>query len=205
MAHHRRGDPAARRILNLDDKSIIMKIIPTTLPDILIIEPQVFQDERGFFMETYNSRKFAELGITAEFVQDNHSRSQQGILRGLHYQIQQTQGKLVRVTLGEVYDVVVDIRRSSPTFGQTEAIRLSAENKLMLWVPPGFAHGFYTLSPWAEFFYKVTDYYAPQWERTILWNDPQLGINWPLVGGQPPILSAKDRIGKPLADAETFA
>ncbi|MFN8596405.1 MAG: dTDP-4-dehydrorhamnose 3,5-epimerase [Anaerolineae bacterium] len=181
-----------------------MKIIPTTIPDVLIIEPQVFQDERGFFMETYNSRKLAEFGITAEFVQDNHSRSQQGILRGLHYQIQQTQGKLVRVTLGEVYDVVVDIRRSSPTFGQTEAIRLSAENKLLLWVPPGFAHGFYTLSPWAEFLYKVTDYYAPQWERTILWNDPQLGISWPLVDGQSPILSAKDRVGKRLIDAETF-
>lgn len=204
MAHDRRCDPAARRILNLDGKSIIMKIIPTTIPAVLIIEPQVFQDERGFFMETYNSRKLDEFGITAEFVQDNHSRSQQGILRGLHYQIQQTQGKLVRVTLGEVYDVVVDIRRSSPTFGQTEAIRLSAENKLLLWVPPGFAHGFYTLSPWAEFLYKVTDYYAPQWERTILWNDPQLGISWPLVDGQPPILSAKDRVGKRLIDAETF-
>lgn len=182
-----------------------MKTIPTNLPDVLVIQPQVFEDARGFFMETYNLRKLADLGITGEFVQDNHSRSQQGILRGLHYQIQHTQGKLVRVLHGEVYDVVVDLRRSSPTFGQHEAIRLSADNKLMLWVPPGFAHGFYTLSPWAEFFYKVTDYYAPQWERTLLWNDPQLGIQWPLVDGQAPLLSAKDAVGLPLSQAELFA
>lgn len=182
-----------------------MKTIPTNLPDVLVIQPQVFEDARGFFMETYNLRKLADLGITGEFVQDNHSRSQQGILRGLHYQIQHTQGKLVRVLQGEVYDVVVDLRRSSPTFGQHEAIRLSADNKLMLWVPPGFAHGFYTLSPWAEFFYKVTDYYAPQWERTLLWNDPQLGIQWPLIDGQPPSLSAKDAVGLPLSQAELFA
>jgi dTDP-4-dehydrorhamnose 3,5-epimerase len=181
-----------------------MKTIPTNLPDVLIIQPQVFEDARGFFMETYHQRKLAELGITADFVQDNHSRSQQGILRGLHYQIQHTQGKLVRVTLGEVYDVVVDLRRSSPTFGQSMSIRLSAENKLMLWVPPGFAHGFYTLSPWAEFLYKVTDYYAPQWERTLLWNDPQLGIDWPLIDGLSPLLSAKDAIGNLLIDAEVF-
>ncbi|MBP7689478.1 MAG: dTDP-4-dehydrorhamnose 3,5-epimerase, partial [Thermoflexales bacterium] len=126
-------------------------------------------------------------------------------LRGLHYQIQHTQGKLVRVLLGEVYDIAVDLRRSSPTFGQSVAVRLSAENKLMLWIPPGFAHGFYTLSPWVEFFYKVTDYYAPQWERTLLWNDPQLGIDWPLVDGQPPLLSAKDAVGQLLSDAEVFA
>ncbi len=182
-----------------------MKIIPTNIPEVLIIQPQVFEDARGFFMETYHQRKLADLGIHADFVQDNHSRSQQGILRGLHYQIQHTQGKLVRVLLGEVYDVVVDLRRSSPTFGQSEAIRLSADNKLMLWVPPGFAHGFYTLSPWAEFLYKVTDYYAPQWERTLLWNDPQLGIDWPLVDGQPPLLSAKDAVGQLLSDAEVFA
>ena len=182
-----------------------MKIIPTNLPEVLIVQPQVFEDARGFFMETFNQRKLAELGIVGDFVQDNHSRSQQGILRGLHYQIQHTQGKLVRVLLGEVYDVVVDLRRSSPTFGQSEAIRLSADNKLMLWVPPGFAHGFYTLSPWAEFLYKVTDYYAPQWERTLLWNDPQLGIDWPLVDGQPPLLSAKDAVGQLLSDAEVFA
>jgi len=181
-----------------------MKIIPTNIPEVLIVQPQVFEDARGFFMETFHQRKLADLGIAGEFVQDNHSRSQQGILRGLHYQIQHTQGKLVRVLLGEVYDVVVDLRRSSPTFGQSEAIRLSADNKLMLWVPPGFAHGFYTLSPWAEFFYKVTDYYAPQWERTLLWNDPQLGIDWPLVDGQPPILSAKDAVGKLLSESELF-
>ena len=182
-----------------------MKIIPTNLPEVLIVQPQVFEDARGFFMETFNQRKLAELGIVGDFVQDNHSRSQQGILRGLHYQIQHTQGKLVRVLLGEVYDVVVDLRRSSPTFGQSEAIRLSADNKLMLWVPPGFAHGFYTVSSWAEFFYKVTDYYAPQWERTLLWNDPQLGIDWPLVDGQPPLLSAKDAVGQLLSNAEVFA
>ena len=180
-----------------------MKTIPTNLPEVLIIQPQVFEDARGFFMETFNQRKLAELGIVGDFVQDNHSRSQQGILRGLHYQIQHTQGKLVRVLLGEVYDVVVDLRRSSPTFGQSEAIRLSADNKLMLWVPPGFAHGFYTVSPWAEFFYKVTDYYAPQWERTLLWNDPQLGITWPTVGE--PILAAKDMAGTPFAEADTYA
>jgi dTDP-4-dehydrorhamnose 3,5-epimerase len=181
-----------------------MKTIPTNLPGVLIIQPQVHEDARGFFMETYHQRKLAELGITADFVQDNHSRSQQGILRGLHYQIQHTQGKLVRVLMGEVYDVAVDLRRSSPTFGQSMSVRLSAENKLMLWVPPGFAHGFYTVSPWAEFLYKVTDYYAPQWERTLLWNDPHLGIDWPLVDGRPPLLSAKDAIGKPLIDAEVF-
>jgi dTDP-4-dehydrorhamnose 3,5-epimerase len=181
-----------------------MKTIPTNLPDVLIIQLQVFEDARGFFMETYHQRKLAELGITAEFVQDNHSRSQRGILRGLHYQIRHTQGKLVRVTLGEVDDVAVDLRRSSPTFGQSMSVRLSAENRLMLWVPPGFAHGFYTLSPWAEVLYKVTDYYAPEWERTLLWNDPQLGIDWPLVDGQPPLLSAKDAAGLPLGEAEVF-
>jgi dTDP-4-dehydrorhamnose 3,5-epimerase len=137
-------------------------------------------------------------------VQDNHSRSQRGILRGLHYQIRHTQGKLVRVTLGEVDDVAVDLRRSSPTFGQSMSVRLSAENRLMLWVPPGFAHGFYTLSPWAEVLYKVTDYYAPEWERTLLWNDPQLGIGWPRVEGPPPLLSAKDAAGLPLGEAEVF-
>lgn len=199
MENHRRGRQTHRRFL------ITMKIIPTNLPDVLVVQPQVFEDARGFFMETYNLRKLADLGITGDFVQDNHSRSQQGILRGLHYQIQHTQGKLVRVLQGEVYDVVVDLRRSSPTFGQHEAIHLSADNKLMLWVPPGFAHGFYTLSPWAEFFYKVTDYYAPQWERTLLWNDPQLGIHWPLVDGQEPLLSAKDAVGLPLSQAELFA
>ncbi|MBI5567052.1 MAG: dTDP-4-dehydrorhamnose 3,5-epimerase [Chloroflexi bacterium] len=182
-----------------------MKTIPTNIPDVLIVQPQVFEDARGFFMETYHQRKLADLGVTAEFVQDNHSRSQQGTLRGLHYQIRQTQGKLVRVTAGEVYDVAVDLRRSSPTFGQWTGARLSADNKCMMWVPPGFAHGFYVLSPWAEFLYKVTDYYAAEWERSLLWNDPQLGIDWPLIDGQPPLLSAKDGVGQRLIDAEVFA
>lgn len=181
-----------------------MKIIPTTIPDVLIIEPQVFKDERGFFMETYHQHKLAALGITATFVQDNHSGSQQGILRGLHYQLRQSQGKLVRVTVGEIFDVAVDLRRRSPTFGQWTAARLSADNRLMMWVPPGFAHGFYTISQWAELLYKVTDFYAPEWDRTLLWNDPQIGIDWPLVDGRPPLLSAKDVIGKPLAEADVF-
>jgi dTDP-4-dehydrorhamnose 3,5-epimerase len=181
-----------------------MKIIPTNLPDVHILQPQVFQDDRGFFMETYHQRKLEALGISAVFVQDNHSASQQGILRGLHYQIRQAQGKLVRVIAGEVFDVAVDLRRHSPTFGQWTSLRLSADNKLMLWVPPGFAHGFYTLSPCAEFLYKVTDYYAPDWDRTLLWNDPQLGIDWPLVDGQPPLLSTKDALGRRLIDAEVF-
>ncbi|HZY41060.1 MAG TPA: dTDP-4-dehydrorhamnose 3,5-epimerase [Anaerolineae bacterium] len=181
-----------------------MKIIPTNLPDVLILQPQVFQDDRGFFMETYHQRKLEALGISAAFVQDNHSASQQGSLRGLHYQIQQTQGKLVRVIAGEVFDVAVDLRRRSPTFGQWTGLRLSAGNKLMLWVPPGFAHGFYTLSLRAEFLYKVTDYYAPDWDRTLLWNDPQLGIDWPLIDGQPPLLSPKDAIGRRLTNAEVF-
>jgi dTDP-4-dehydrorhamnose 3,5-epimerase len=181
-----------------------MKIISTNLPDVHLLQPQVFQDDRGFFMETYHQRKLEALGISAVFVQDNHSASQQGSLRGLHYQLQQTQGKLVRVIAGEVFDVAVDLRRRSPTFGQWTGLRLSADNKRMVWVPPGFAHGFYTLSPRAEFLYKVTDYYAPDWDRTLLWNDPQVGIDWPLVDGQPPLLSPKDAAGKRLTDAEVF-
>jgi dTDP-4-dehydrorhamnose 3,5-epimerase len=147
---------------------------------------------------------FAESGIQASFVQDNHSGSQQGILRGLHYQICQAQGKLVRVIAGSVYDVVVDLRRNSPTFGQWMGTELSAENKRQLWIPAGYAHGFYVTSTWAEFTYKVTDYYAPQYERSLLWNDPQLGIEWPLVDGQPPLLSTKDANGKPLSEAEVY-
>jgi dTDP-4-dehydrorhamnose 3,5-epimerase len=181
-----------------------MKIIPTCLPEVILIEPQVFGDERGFFMETYQAQKFAEAGLPTTFVQDNHSRSRQGTLRGLHYQIRQTQGKLMRVTIGEVFDVAVDIRRSSPTFGQWVGTVLSAQNKQQLWVPPGFAHGFYVSSEWAEVLYKTTDFYAPEWERTILWNDPDLGIVWPLNGGLPPVLSAKDTQGKPLREAEVF-
>ncbi len=181
-----------------------MKIIQTNLPDVVLIEPQVFGDARGFFMETYHLRKLETLGVTGVFVQDNHSGSQQGTLRGLHYQIRQAQGKLVRIVAGEVFDVAVDLRRHSPTFGQWAGARLSAENKLMMWIPPGFAHGFYVLSPWAELVYKVTDYYAPEWDRTLAWNDPQININWPLVMGRLPTLSPKDALGKRLSEAEVF-
>jgi dTDP-4-dehydrorhamnose 3,5-epimerase len=181
-----------------------MKFIPTIIPDVIVIEPRVYGDARGFFMETYQAQEFAAAGIQANFVQDNHSGSPKGILRGLHYQICHAQAKLVRVIAGEVFDVVVDLRRSSPTFGKWVGTVLSAENKWQLWVPEGFAHGFYVLSDWAEFTYKVTDFYAPQWERTLLWNDAQIAIEWPLLEGQPPILSAKDAIGKSLKDAELF-
>ncbi len=181
-----------------------MNFIPTTIPDVIVIEPRVFGDARGFFMETYQAELFAKVGIPTNFVQDNHSGSQRGILRGLHYQICHAQGKLVRVVAGEVYDVVVDIRRSSPHFGKWVGTFLSAENKKMMWIPPGFAHGFYVASEWAEFTYKVTDFYAPEWERTLLWNDPQLAIDWPLANGQLPILSSKDGNGKLLKDAELF-
>lgn len=181
-----------------------MEFIKTSLPDVVLIKPRVFGDARGFFMETYQQKIFAEVGIQAEFVQDNHSGSQKGILRGLHYQIQQTQGKLVRAVVGEVFDVAVDIRRNSPTFGKWVGVVLSAENKNMLWVPPGFAHGFFVLSDWAEFVYKATDFYAPQWERTILWNDPEIGVAWPLADGQTPVLSAKDTVGKSFKEADLF-
>ena len=181
-----------------------MQFLPTTIPDIFLIEPQVFSDERGFFMETYQAQRFAASGITANFVQDNHSGSKQGTLRGLHYQIQQPQAKLIRVISGEVFDVAVDIRRSSPTFGQWVGFNLSAQNKRLAWIPIGFAHGVYVLSEWAELLYKATDFYAPQWERTIQWNDPMIGIQWPLLDGQFPTLSAKDRQGCPLSQAELF-
>jgi dTDP-4-dehydrorhamnose 3,5-epimerase len=181
-----------------------MKTIPTEIPDVLILESQVFYDARGFFMETYHARKLAQLGIAAQFVQDNHSRSQRGTLRGLHYQIRQTQGKLLRVVNGEIFDVAVDLRRHSATFGQWTGAILSAENKRQLWVPPGFAHGIYVLSETADLLYKVTDYYAPEWERTVIWNDPQINIAWPLAAGQPPILSARDAQGQPFAQAEVF-
>ncbi len=181
-----------------------MNVIPTTIPDVLIIEPKVFGDERGFFFESFNRRQFAELiGRNVDFVQDNHSRSAKNVLRGLHYQIQQPQGKLVRVVQGTVFDVAVDIRRSSPTFGQYAAVELSAENKRMLWVPEGFAHGFVVLSDTAEFLYKTTDYWAPEFERSIAWNDPAIGIQWPIQGE--PSLSAKDQQAKALAEAEHFA
>jgi dTDP-4-dehydrorhamnose 3,5-epimerase len=181
-----------------------MKFLPTEIPEVLIVEPAVFGDERGFFMETYREERFAQLGIQARFVQDNHSGSRQGVLRGLHYQIVQPQGKLVRVVAGEVFDVAVDIRRNSPTFARWVGVCLSAQNRRQIWVPPGFAHGVYVLSEWAELFYKTSDYYSPQGERTLLWNDPAIGIDWPLLHGQPPALSPKDLQGLPLDQAELF-
>ena len=182
-----------------------MNVIATALPEVLILEPQVFGDERGFFYESFNARRFGEAtGVTRDFVQDNHSRSARGVLRGLHYQLQQAQGKLVRVSAGEVYDVAVDVRRSSPNFGKWVGVHLSAENKRQLWVPEGFAHGFLVLSEYAEFLYKTTDYYAPAHERCIRWDDQQLAIDWPLEGLTPQ-LSAKDQQGLSLTDAETFA
>lgn len=181
-----------------------MQIIRTAIPDVIIIEPKVFGDDRGFFYESFNERKFSELtGIDLAFVQDNHSKSARGVLRGLHYQLQQTQGKLVRVVAGAVFDVAVDIRKSSSTFGQWVGVELTADNCRQLWVPPGFAHGFVTLSEHAQFLYKTTDYWAPDYERSILWNDPAIGIDWQFDGQ--PTLSAKDQAGKPLADAEVFA
>ncbi|MCX7143881.1 MAG: dTDP-4-dehydrorhamnose 3,5-epimerase [Proteobacteria bacterium] len=180
-----------------------MKITPTAIADVLIVEPKVFADERGFFFESFNERAFAQAtGIQAKFVQDNHSHSVKNTLRGLHYQVRQAQGKLVRAVAGEVFDVVVDLRRGSPTFGQWVGNHLSAENKKMMWIPPGLAHGFAVLSEYADFLYKTTDYWAPEHERTILWNDPDLAIAWPLDGE--PILAAKDRAGKRLSEAEVF-
>ncbi len=181
-----------------------MKVIKTDIPDVLIIEPKVFGDERGFFYESFNAAAFeAATGLKRSFVQDNHSKSQRGVLRGLHYQIQQPQGKLVRVVAGEVFDVAVDLRRSSATFGRWVGTHLSAQNQRQLWVPEGFAHGFVVLSESAEFLYKTTDYYAPEHERSLLWNDPQIGIEWPFQ--ELPQLSQKDIAGKILSEAELFA
>jgi len=181
-----------------------MNVIPTTLPGVLILEPKVFGDDRGFFYESYNERRFAELtGAQTAFVQDNHSKSARGVLRGLHYQIRQTQGKLVRVVAGEVFDVAVDLRRASATFGRWTGVVLSAENRRQLWVPAGFAHGFVVTSESAEFLYKTTDYWAPEHERAVRWDDPAIGIDWPLAGA--PVLSAKDAAAPLLADAEVFA
>jgi dTDP-4-dehydrorhamnose 3,5-epimerase len=181
-----------------------MQIQKTDIPDVMIIEPKVFGDDRGFFFESFNERRFAELtGTSPHFVQDNHSRSARNVLRGLHYQIRQPQGKLVRVTSGEVFDVAVDMRRSSPTFGRWVGVTLSAENKRQLWIPEGFAHGFVVTSESAEFLYKTTDYWAPEYERSVRWDDPAIGIRWPLQGA--PLLSAKDQTGVSLAEAETFA
>ncbi len=179
-----------------------MNVVRTAIPDVVVIEPKVFGDARGFFLESWNARAFAIAGIRADFVQDNHSRSTRNVLRGLHYQVLQPQGKLVRVVLGEVYDVAVDLRRSSRTFGRWIGERLSAENKRMVWIPAGFAHGYLVLSDYAEVLYKATDYYAPEHERSIAWDDPDLAIDWPLTAA--PVLSAKDAAGVRLRDAEAY-
>jgi len=181
-----------------------MNVIATAIPDVLVVEPKVFGDDRGFFFESFNARDFERAtGLQRNFVQDNHSRSVKNVLRGLHYQIKQPQGKLVRVVLGEVFDVAVDLRKSSETFGRWVGVRLSAENKKQLWIPEGFAHGFMVISEVAEFLYKATDYYAPEHERSLLWSDPRVAVDWPLEGVQP-LLSPKDTTGRELADCEVF-
>ena len=180
-----------------------MRVTPLALPEVLLVEPRVFGDDRGFFYESFNERTFAEAGIRATFVQDNHSRSRHNVLRGLHYQIEHAQGKLVRAVAGEVFDVAVDLRRASPTFGRSVGVVLSATNKRMLWVPPGFAHGFLVVSDEADFLYKTTDFWYPEHERTLLWNDEALAIAWPLDGA--PNLAPKDAVGRPLANADTYA
>jgi dTDP-4-dehydrorhamnose 3,5-epimerase len=195
--------PIDRLIIGVEDQRK-MKITPTRIKDVLLIEPIVHGDARGFFIETYHQQKFSEQGMTADFVQDNHSGSSKVTLRGLHYQIRQAQGKLVRVAIGEIFDVAVDIRKSSPTFGQWVGEILSAENKRQLWVPEGFAHGFYVISEWAEVLYKATDFYAREWERAIRWDDPQIGIVWPLVGEVVPQLSERDSQAGYLNNAELF-
>ena len=181
-----------------------MKFTRTEIPDVILVEPDVFGDNRGFFMETWHAGKFAAGGIAADFVQDNHSRSGQGILRGLHYQVKKPQGKLVRVLSGEVFDVAVDLRRNSATFGQWIGMYLSDENKRMLWVPPGFAHGFYVISRQADFFYKCTEFYAPEYERTIRWDDPDIAIDWPLIDKKAPVLAPKDEAAVAFKDAEYY-
>ena len=182
-----------------------MQLTPLTIPDVVVIEPKVFQDDRGFFLETFQAEKYRAAGISVPLVQDNLSGSRGGVLRGLHYQMRQPQGKLVSAIVGEVFDVAVDLRRSSPTFGRWVGVTLSSQNHRQIWVPPGFAHGFYVLSEWAEITYKVTDFYDPQGERTLIWNDPQVGIHWPLPDDQKPILSPKDAQGLPLSGADLFA
>jgi len=181
-----------------------VKVTPASLPDIKIIEPRLFGDDRGFFMESWNARAFAEAGLALSFVQDNHSRSARNVLRGLHYQVRQPQGKLIRAVRGRAFDVAVDVRRGSPTFGRWAGVELSDANRLMVWIPPGFAHGFLALEDGTELLYKCTDFYAPEDERTLLWSDPALGIDWPLAGARP-TLSAKDEAGLPLAEAEVAA
>ncbi len=182
-----------------------MRFMPTAIPDVVVVEPDVFGDARGFFLETWHEAKFREGGIDAEFVQDNHSRSRQGILRGLHYQIERPQGKLVRVVTGRVFDVAVDLRRSSPSFGRWFGEELSEDNHRMLWVPPGFAHGFYVLSESADFVYKCTEFYAPEHERCIRWDDPEVGVDWPIPTHAAPLVSAKDADGVAFSEAECFA
>ena len=181
-----------------------MKVSASAIPEVLLLEPDVFRDGRGFFFESWNKERLSEAGLEADFVQDNHSRSVRGTLRGLHYQIQNPQGKLVQVVRGAVFDVAVDLRRSSPSFGKWVSFELSEENHRILWIPPGFAHGFYVLSPEADFLYKCTDYYHPESERTIAWDDPDLAIDWPLPLGERPLVSAKDRHGSAFASAETY-
>lgn len=182
-----------------------MEFVPTRLPEVVLIKPKVFGDSRGYFLESWQQKKFADAGIEANFVQDNHSHSSQWILRGMHYQIRQTQGKLVRVTRGAVYDVAIDIRRSSPRFGQWVGVELNDTNHHMLWVPPGFAHGFVALTDQVDFLYKCTDLYAPQYERTIRWDDPAVGIEWPLPAGVTPLLAARDAQAGGIQDVEVFA
>jgi dTDP-4-dehydrorhamnose 3,5-epimerase len=182
-----------------------MRFTKLAIPDVVLVESPVLEDGRGFFLESYHKQQFLAAGLKDEFVQDNHSRSRQGSLRGLHYQIRQPQGKLVRVVVGEAYDVAVDLRRRSPTFGRWLGVHLSSDTKSQVWIPPGFAHGFYVLSDWAEVLYKTTDYYAPEWERTLVWNDPTLQIGWPLLAAQPtPLLSEKDAAGRLFLEAETY-
>jgi len=181
-----------------------MRFSRLQIPDVIQIEPHIFADERGFFLESYHRQQFQAAGLPTDFVQDNHSGSHKGTLRGLHYQIRQPQGKLVRLVVGEVFDVAVDLRRGSPTLGRWVGARLSAERKDQLWIPPGFAHGFLVLSEWAEVLYKATDYYAPQWERSLLWNDATVGVEWPLADGELPVLSEKDRRGVRLREAELY-
>jgi len=181
-----------------------MIFLPTSIPDVILIKPKVFSDERGFFLETYVKNKFSISGIDQDFVQDNHSGSRRNVLRGLHYQIQHAQGKLIRVVSGEIFDVAVDLRRNSPSFGKWVGVSLSAINNQLLWIPAGFAHGFYTLSDWAEVLYKATDYYSPEHERTLFWNDPEIAVSWPIPSGISPDLSAKDLNGRMFHELDLF-
>jgi dTDP-4-dehydrorhamnose 3,5-epimerase len=193
---------AATKVPPVQPAEQLLRVTPTNIPEVLILEPRVFGDDRGFFLESYNERVFHDAGIVGRFVQDNHSRSVRNVIRGLHYQIRNPQGKLVRVVNGAVFDVAVDLRRSSPTFGRWAGTELSDQNKRILWIPPGFAHGFVVLSPTVDFLYKTTEFYEPQWDRTILWNDPDLAIKWPIDGA--PIVSVKDAAAPPFRLAEVF-